>query len=304
MADTVGGAGFPTTGIQKGNLHYNIVDQALWMYINGVPRLVSSWRLVNGEFAIDPDISTWGQNQIGAMWFNTIEGIYKGWNGAEIVLLNNSISTFEFIDDFIGTSSSTTGMPILGWTLGTLGSVALSQSLTPVGNHPGMWRLRTGSSVNDGGVIYLGANGQGTFVATDKFAMTFIVQTGPIADANTFLRAGFDTAPVGNNLTEGILVEKRDVDSAWQFVTTTSAPNTTRVDSGVTVAANTFYRFDIRRISVGQIGFRINLGVETIITTNIPSNGACPFIYVRTADPVAKDFFIDYFRIIFSALSR
>lgn len=88
MSDSVG-SGFPSTGINKGHLFYDLDEQSLWEYVGGIPRLDSSWKLLSGKFEVDPSILSWGLLQSGAMWFSSSEGVYKGWRGITIQSGNN-----------------------------------------------------------------------------------------------------------------------------------------------------------------------------------------------------------------------
>jgi hypothetical protein len=83
MADSVG-SGFPSTGINKGHTFYDLDEESLWEYINGIPRLVSSWKLLSGRFSSDPDTSTWGTAQAGATWFNISSRLVKVWSGLRV----------------------------------------------------------------------------------------------------------------------------------------------------------------------------------------------------------------------------
>ena len=94
MADSVG-SGFPSTGINKGHTFYDIDEGSTWVYIGGIPRLVSSWRLINGIFVSDPDTSTWGEIQSGATWFNTTELLVKVWNGTAITTVGGGSTSFS-----------------------------------------------------------------------------------------------------------------------------------------------------------------------------------------------------------------
>jgi hypothetical protein len=304
MADSVGG-GFPSVGIQKGHTFFDIDNGTVWEYLGGIPQLASSWKLLNGNVSVDPDTSLWGEAQAGAIWFNVADKIYKGWNGAEIVLLNNDVSSLSFYDDFLGTSTSSDALPILGWTFGVIGSATLIESLIVVANHPGIWRIRTGAVASDTGIMSLGPTGAGIIPAMTTFIMTFIIQTGPVVSATT-IRMGGDVQPISGSHLAGAYFEKQSADANWSFTTSIGGgAGTTRVDSGVPVLPDTFYRFDLRRVG-NKMGFRIDLGAETFITTNIYDgpNALCPFYWLRTTDGVAKDLFMDYYRVQMLGLTR
>lgn len=86
MADSIG-SGFPNTGINKGHLFFDQDEGALWEYINGPPRIVSSWKLLSGKFNEQPDTSLWGEVQAGATWFLVSDRTPYMWDGTQIVLV-------------------------------------------------------------------------------------------------------------------------------------------------------------------------------------------------------------------------
>jgi hypothetical protein len=83
MADTVGG-GFPSSGIQKGGIHFDVDDSTLWEFLGGPATLITSWKLLSGIFTNNPDTSEWGLAQRGAQWWNSSEGKLKVWNGSSV----------------------------------------------------------------------------------------------------------------------------------------------------------------------------------------------------------------------------
>jgi len=89
MADSIG-SGFPTTGINKGHIFFDVDEDALWVYVSGPARLVTSWKLLSGRFATDPSTVGWGTNQAGAQWFNTTSGTFKCWTGSAIASVGGS----------------------------------------------------------------------------------------------------------------------------------------------------------------------------------------------------------------------
>ena len=66
MADSVG-AGFPSTGIQKGHLFHDLDNSTLWVFLGGTsPQSVANWKLLDGVVTAQPDTSLWGLSQAGA----------------------------------------------------------------------------------------------------------------------------------------------------------------------------------------------------------------------------------------------
>jgi hypothetical protein len=89
MADSVG-SGFPTTGINKGHVFYDLDERALYRYIGGNPTLSSSWILMNGQFITHPDTTLWGDRQKGAIWFSINNGGFFGWDGSGVISVGGS----------------------------------------------------------------------------------------------------------------------------------------------------------------------------------------------------------------------
>ncbi len=79
------GIGFPSSNIQKGHLFYDLDESSIWVYLGGDPKVVTSWRLLNGIFSQNPDTTQWQNNQVSAIWFNLSERRLKSWNGSSVI---------------------------------------------------------------------------------------------------------------------------------------------------------------------------------------------------------------------------
>lgn len=87
MADSVGRS-FPTHGLHVGHIHLDLATGSLYRYLGGDPTdTTANWLLAGGELTSDPDTSSWGSAQRGALWFNTTDQSFRGWNGTQIVLV-------------------------------------------------------------------------------------------------------------------------------------------------------------------------------------------------------------------------
>lgn len=86
MPDSVGGAGFPLN-INIGHEHLDLISGLTYQYQGGVPSNALNWKIINGVTAADPSVANWGEKQLGAKWFNSLERVYKFWDGSAIQTL-------------------------------------------------------------------------------------------------------------------------------------------------------------------------------------------------------------------------
>lgn len=86
MPDSVGGPGFPNN-INIGHEHFDLISGFTYQYQGDVPGNPLNWRIVGGSSNTDPSTVGWGNNQIGALWFNKSTKTFKYWNGVAIVIL-------------------------------------------------------------------------------------------------------------------------------------------------------------------------------------------------------------------------
>lgn len=81
------GTSFPD-GANEGDDFYHTSQRLLYRFLgNGLPSDPLNWIICDGQVAVDPDTTGWGDNQRGAKWFNYTEMQWKGWNSTEIVLI-------------------------------------------------------------------------------------------------------------------------------------------------------------------------------------------------------------------------
>lgn len=43
--------------------------------------------MVSGQLVKDPDTSSWGMKQAGAIWHDKVTGKHKKWDGTQVVIL-------------------------------------------------------------------------------------------------------------------------------------------------------------------------------------------------------------------------
>lgn len=78
---------FPA-GVNVGYVHFDVMSGGQFVFLGGGSYVdILNWKLTGGLLSSNPDTSGWGSKQTGALWFNTSEGNFFGWNGSAIVYL-------------------------------------------------------------------------------------------------------------------------------------------------------------------------------------------------------------------------
>jgi hypothetical protein len=304
MADSVG-SGFPSTGIQKGHTFFDLDEQSLWMYIGGIPRLVSSWKLLSGVFSSDPDTSLWGMSQAGAQWFNSSLGQMRTWIGSQIISVSDpplNLNTFVFEDDFLlGVASGATG-DLLG--AGWVSTNTLSGNLTFFNNselgHPGIVTLTTG--VISSSTVLLRANslavGNGSIASNEIYEYVAIARLN--SSASTFTARIGLASQFGST---GAYFEKLGADTNWFVVSGNGGP--TRIDTGVVAVNGTWLKFKIQTLIVGgNLLFSINDGSIIEKSTDLPVTPFVPQIFIQNPSGSTKFFQVDYVGLRVTNLQR
>jgi hypothetical protein len=269
MADSVG-SGFPSTGINKGHTFYDLDEQALWMYIGGIPRLASSWKLISGKFNIQPDTSLWGLDQAGAQWVLVPNKTYYGWDGTQIVEFTNLFSSITIegksivlFDDFMGGLTTSGNIGNLGWS-SSGGSVSY---LLGESDHPGILR-KTSSTIGTVCLLKLyQATGAIKIPISCICALCIRVETLIGADVRFGVaNNGWIDNPVG----AGVYFEKLSADTTWFIVVKDFTTGETRVDTGI-VVSTVFTSFKIQQTPTTAY-FWIN-GVSVGVIQRVPEPG-------------------------------
>lgn len=300
MADSAGN-GFPSTGIEKGHLFYDIGDKTLWEYLGGIPQLASSWKLLNGDVTSQPDTSLWGNNQAGAIWF--FNKLYYGWDGVQIIEITNgsgdsSIYNYRdsmiLQDDFIsgGTSSGTVG--VLGFILAN----GVTTSVASEVNRPGILRRDTSGVINTITNLVLG--GSSGFFGTLNHEILWIERLNT-NDADTLIRIGAANSTSGNPPADGEYFEKLAADINY-FCVTRSAGVQTRTDTGVPVNTS-FNTFRIRRKDE-VVTFILNDVIVATHITNLSVVVLNPYTLIINSVAAAKTHDHDYFEVIVTGIMR
>lgn len=162
---------------------------------------------------------------------------------------------------------------------------SISGPLITSDNHPGIWNLNTGITAA-GRVFILTNNGFITASHTLGFGLTRVgtwISTGVNLSSPSeryTIRAGLFSISLPNVITRGIGFEYDDSQNGgrWQALTHDGAE--TSIDTGILVAALTWYKLEFQINAAGtSVEFFIdNVSVGTI-TTNIPSGTALALFY-------------------------
>jgi hypothetical protein len=146
-------------------------------------------------------------------------------------------------------------------------------------NHPGIWCMSTGAISAAGRVFILTSTGLGSWsfgTPGGETRCTSIVHTSPLLSTPSqryVLRSGFSSVSLPNTLLSGITFEYQDDQNGgrWQGVTADGIGETF-VDTGVTVAASTWYKLEIViNADATSVEFFVDDVSGGTITTDIPS---------------------------------
>ena len=233
-------------------------------------------------------------------------------------------------DEFVGGRVAPLGE--LGWDSTNAGAGTCS-SLTPiaaVASHPGLFRARTTTSSGDGcstslaSTNYSGAgitqiHNLGSSSSTTGWEFIFIWATDAAAVTTTAYFIGLGTTAnsfLGGTGSIGIRSDTSatacgsgaDSTTNWVFHARSSSTNTC-TDSGVAVAANTWYKLRITSTTLGTVNYELstNGGAYTSpvsISTNVPTVDLFPMFQVVTRTTAARDLTIDYFAGWLKGLTR
>lgn len=297
MADSIG-SGFPNTGINKGHLFFDQDEGALWEYINGPPRIVSSWKLLSGKFSEQPDTSLWGEVQAGATWFLTSDRTPYIWDGVQIVkmAIGNNVSLYDYhtsvkIQDDFGNGVG----GFLGFTNTGTATVQASEA-----NRYGVTRRDTTAVINSIATARLNSNSANSLHGSFNYQLLWVVRLNNI-DADTYAKFGASNPFTTVAAAGGIYFEKNLVSPNWICVTRSGGIETP-TDSGVLITTG-FVTLSYTRID-GVVMFYINDVLVATNTTNIPGSQLVPEALITNNVAASKTFDIDYFLLDIFNLQR
>lgn len=305
MADTVGG-GFPTSGVQKGSTFFDIDDSTTWIYLGGPPRLVSSWKLLNGIFTTNPDTTLWGQPQRGAIWWNSSEGKLQTWNGTSIQdlivypMFYRYPTNIDLQDDFVTGATTQGTIGVYSWF--SSGGTSTLLNVSNSSGRPGVLQRITGAVANTVASLLLSGQ-QGVFPLTCVIDLLWVCRASQV-DTDTVFRIGMCNTATLNPITgSAAFFEKLGPDTNW-FATCYAGGVATRIDTGIAVDLG-FHEFLIRVRENGTIyTFFIDNVLVGTMTVGIPVVPMQPATQVINLVGVSKTFDHDYFEMHVSNIIR
>jgi len=299
MADSVG-IGFPSSNIQKGHIFHDLDEGSTWVFLDGPPRLASSWRLLNGIFSNDPDTTLWGAAQAGATWYNLSLQAVRIWDGtqaATIKIAGVPVNFFDyktmtqFQDDFVAAVTT----PYFTRSGGTQTGAIYSQ------NNPGAVRINT-SAVSGTLVGFFLSNGSELFAITGTYKLTWIARL-VTNDANTQVRLGaLVSGGTTNPPSNGKYFEKLDADVNW-FLVTRGGGVETRVDSGIVIDTN-YHTFTIEVDADNTTRFYVDGTLLLTTTTNTVTGNIRAAVSIINSAAADKNIDIDYLSLTVLNITR
>lgn len=205
----------------------------------------------------------------------------------------------DAIDDRLGA---------LGWSIDNTGTGTSPAMIPGESGRPGIVRLGSGATGTTRSCINLSSAGA---LPMNTFADLMFVASVRISSLTAFSRcvAGLgDVVTAFGDQTNGIYFtfDPAAGETTWKLVASSGGVQTRR-DTGITVAANTFYRL---KFTVNAAGTSIQARVDgtdvgAAITTNIPTvNLAWLFKTDGASGGTSRNFDIDYFQFTQNSLNR
>lgn len=179
-------------------------------------------------------------------------------------------------------------------------------SITDPQDHPGIWRLLTGTST--AGRFFIISIAGGTLVGTIRVGSgitrvgTWLHTGADLSDGTDryFIRSGLFAISLPTTIDEGIGFEYIDNENsgAWQAICDDAPGVETSVDTGVTVTASTWYKLEFEvNTDADSVEFFIDDVSVATITTNIPLGAAFHLFYNTNIQKVlgttSREFEID-----------
>lgn len=205
----------------------------------------------------------------------------------------NPLSATVLVDEFMFASTETGEIGDLGWsfTNGTWNLVAAEAG------HPGTCRRATTAVSGTVASAFPGGGGTAVNMRFDQWRdMTWVVE--PITTAaDVDIRIGVCNDWTASPPVNGAYVEKMTADTNWFGVVRTSGSQT-RVDLGVAVAANAWYKLRIRQISATAVGFSVNGAAEIVAsggTVPPAANNMVQGFHMVPTSSNARNLDVDFF---------
>lgn len=199
------------------------------------------------------------------------------------------LTTMDMFEDFCGGSNTNVTIGSWQWALSNGQGSFLTES-----NRPCVFQRSTGSSSGTQAQMYAPNDADGWFYITDSWTIDWSVRLNT-NDANTTVRVGLSCGSLLIQPAAGAYFEKLDGDTNWFRVSRASSTET-RQDTG-TATGTGWIKFTIRYTG-SAVGFAINGGSESTISTNNPSGTGCvPWTSMINSTAAAKTIDIDYVRV-------
>lgn len=226
-------------------------------------------------------------------------------------------------DDFLPNKNNNGLIGEAGWTLSTIGTGCGNGFINGLANHPGIYQINSNASAGAGcslslsdaleGAVYsfsnLGAGGSWSYWETQA-----VVQTDPTWIANAQYLVGLTDNVTAYHAANGNQIAVR-FDSAgggcpsnesttnWVYEVIVNGSKTC-VNSGLAVAANTWYKLRIYSATPGTIQFQIN-GANAGSIATAPTAGLAPeFLALTTSSSAREALNIDWWAMKVRGLTR
>lgn len=249
--------------------------------------------VINNRLQIDNPISL--SNAIGNDILPKVknDSLYKDFSS----LLNPYVI---LRDEFIFGMGETGEIGELGWT----SKNGINEIWSNEQNRPGIVG-RTSNASGQFVVTIPGAASIQTSLRYDEFDELIFIFDLPTVGSDADYKFGLVNETENNSPANGCYLEKLDTDTNWFFVSKASGV-ATRVNTGLTATALTWYKLRLRNISPTQVGFTLNNGSEIIVNTNVPaaSTNLLFSAQMLTESVTVRGYRMDYFAMRSKNLTR
>lgn len=205
-----------------------------------------------------------------------------------------------FKDDFVWMSSENgeAGELTWGFTNGSFNAVA------PQANHPGVAERRSSNTTNQVSSMFSNVIGSNPSIRFDQMDTLYWIIQPQQTNADFNIRFGLFSNVTTNTPTDGVYFERLAADTSWFGVSRASSVET-RTAALATFDTN-WIKLRIRRIDASTVGFAVNGGAETTLTTDIPA-GATDLViglHIMPTAGVTRFVYLDFFSLKLLAQTR
>lgn len=180
--------------------------------------------------------------------------------------------------DFTGFSNLAEGVTVIAAGAGA-SSVAPTSGFDFI-DHPGVWQLNTGTTA--AGRVFILSRVDSLILGANLTRSGTILRTGALSTGaqRYTIRSGFYSINLPNVIIEGVGFEYNDAENGGRWQAIAHNGTETSVDTGITVAANTWYNleFEVNAAGTSIEYFIDGVSVATIVT-NIPTGTGFGLFY-------------------------